>query len=309
MAADQPAWRTQQAETWMLSLPCTRAEAERLAEGLPELDALDPPPAVLVTEPDPALPDRWRLDAYFEGAPSEEALALVRGLAAGGDSDRAVPQRIEDRDWVTISQAWLEPIRAGRFHVHTAAHAGSAPPGAIAFHIEAGRAFGTGHHETTAGCLELLDRMALAGRRFAAIADIGTGTGLLAFAARALWPQARLIASDIDPISIEVAAANMIANAIPEDAIALVAADGMGDARLAAAAPFDLLIANILAGPLIALAPDFAAATAPGGVILLAGLLATQAGDVAAAYAEHGFIVADRIDRGEWPTLAFVQRP
>lgn len=294
-------WQTQAAESWKLTLPCTKDEAERLADDVPEIEAIDPPPVLMTSEPDPHAPDDWRLDAYFEGRPDAAALAIVRALVPSAAGHDAAPERIADADWVTMSQAWLEPIAAGRFHVHTAAHAGQAPAGSIAFHIEAGRAFGTGHHETTTGCLEMLDRMARQGLAFAHVADIGTGTGLLAFAARALWPDARFVASDIDPISIEVTAENMAANAIPADAIALVAAPGVDDAALGG--PYDLLIANILAGPLIDLAPDFARVLAPGASVILAGLLATQADAVIAAYSAQGLTAADRIDRGDWPTL------
>lgn len=305
MSAELPGWSPQAAGTWRLTLPIDRAGAERVAAGVPALEALDPVPVLVVSEPDPAAPERWRLDAYFEGPPGAAALALVRALApaAGGE-----PVRVEDRDWVTLSQGFLEPIRAGRFFVHTAAHAAAVPAGAVAFRIEAGRAFGTGHHETTAGCLELLDALAAGGRRFARIADIGTGTGLLAFAARALWRDAAVIASDIDPIAIEVAAANMGANAIAPDTIALAVADGVDAPALAAATPFDLLVANILAGPLIALAPDFARAVAPGGTLVLAGLLGCQADAVLGAYRAAGFADAGRLNRGDWSILELVQR-
>ncbi len=294
-------WQTQAGESWKFSLPCTRAEAERLAGDVPEIEAIDPPPVLMTSEPDPHAPDAWRLDAYFEGRPDAAAIAIVRALVPSAARVAAAPERIADADWVTLSQAWLEPIDAGRFHVHTAAHAGAAPAGAIAFHIEAGRAFGTGHHETTTGCLEMLDRLARAGHVFAQVADIGTGTGLLAFAARELWPQARFIASDIDPISIEVTAGNMAANAIPAGAIILVTAPGVDDPALAG--PYDLLIANILAGPLIDLAPDFRRVLAPGASVILAGLLDTQADAVIAAYVAQGLRLADRIDRDDWPTL------
>ena len=296
----------QQPTSWKLTLPCTKAEAERLAGEVPELDAIDPPPTLMTSEPDPARPDAWQLDAYFEGEPDAEALALVRGLVAGDDAGTL--ERLDDQDWVTMSQAWLEPIRAGRFHVHTAVHAGQAPAGTIAFHIEAGRAFGTGHHETTVGCLMMLDQLEAGGARFGNLADIGTGTGLLAFAALALWPAARALASDIDPISIEVTAENMAVNGIAADAIALVAAPGVDDPAIQAAAPYDLLIANSLAGPLIDLAPDFAKVLAPGASLILAGLLDAQAEAVTAAYVALGFTPADRIDQGDWPTLRLEKR-
>ena len=301
-------WQTQGSESWKLTLPCTRAESERLAGEIPEIAGLEPQPVLMTSEPDPAQPDAWQLDVYMEHAPDPELIALLHALVPSAAGIPPIIERIEDQDWVTISQAWLEPIQAGRFHVHTAAHAGHAPAGAIPFHIEAGRAFGTGHHETTTGCLMMLDRIESAGARFTDIADIGTGTGLLAFAARALWPDARIIASDIDPISIDVTRTNMTANGIATDAITLVAADGMDDPALVAAAPYDLIIANILAGPLIDLAPSFAKAAAPGATILLAGLLVSQAEDVLAAFAKYGFAESQRVVRSEWPTLALVQQ-
>ncbi len=299
-------WTPQAAASWKLTLPCTREEAEALAGELPALDAIEPAPVLMTSEPDPARPDAWQLDAYFEGAPAAALVALVRSLVPSAAGHRAEALPVRDEDWVTLSQAFLEPIRAGRFHVHTAAHAGTASAGAIAFHIEAGRAFGTGHHETTTGCLTMLDRLAAGGAGFREIADIGTGTGLLAFAARALWPEARLIASDIDPISIEVTAANMAANAIPADAIALVVASGVDDPALRARC-YDLLVANILAGPLIALAPDFAGVVAPGGSVMLAGLLAGQAAAVTDAYVTAGFVASDRIDLGDWAILRMIR--
>ncbi|MDB5683446.1 MAG: ribosomal methyltransferase [Sphingomonas bacterium] len=302
MSDNRPEWTPQAAESWKLTLPCTKAEAETLADAAGELAGVDPPPVLMTSEPDPARPDDWQLDAYFEGRPDAAALAAVRALVPSADGIDAVPERIEDRDWVTLSQAWLEPIRAGRFHVHTAAYADDIPPDAIAFRIEASRAFGTGHHETTTGCLTMLDSLARSGARFAEIADIGTGTGLLAFGARALWPDARVIATDIDPVSIEVTAENMAVNAIPAGAIDLVVAPGVDDPAIEARR-YDLLIANILAGPLIELAPSFAKVVAPGGSVMLAGLLATQADAVIAAYAAQGIRLADRLDLGDWTIL------
>jgi ribosomal protein L11 methyltransferase len=300
-------WQTQSAESWKLTLPCTKAEAEALADSEPMFDGIDPPPVLMTSEPDQYRPDEWQLDAYFGEEPDAALIAAIRALVPSAAEVEARIERIGDEDWVTVSQRWLEPIRAGRFFVHTAAYADTVPADVTAFRIEASRAFGTGHHETTAGCLEMLDRWAHAGKAFGRIADIGTGTGLLAFAAGALWPDASVIASDIDPVSIEVTAENMAINGIDTSAIALVAADGMADPALAAAAPFDLLIANILAGPLIELAPDFSAVVAPKGHILLAGLLASQADDVLKAYQARGVILAERIDRGDWSILGLVQ--
>ena len=196
---------------------------------------------------------------------------------------------------MTLSQQGLEPIRAGRFFVHTPAHRDAVPPGSVAFEIDAGRAFGTGQHETTTGCLLALDALKREGASFANLADIGTGTGLLAFAAMRLWPAARAIASDIDPVAIEVTAENAAINRIPlgraRGRLELAVAAGLDHRRLQARAPYDLIIANILAGPLIELAPALAAALAPGGRLILAGLLDHQADRVAAAYRRRGLML------------------
>lgn len=304
MSADPgAAWQIQASSSWKLSLPCTRAEAEALAQADDPLPGLDPPPVLMTSEPDETRPDEWRLDAYFEGEPDAETLDRVRALVV--TTTPGTLEKLDDEDWVTASQRGMEPVRAGHFFVHTPAHRGEAPADSIAFEIDAGRAFGTGHHETTSGCLEALG--ALAGENFHNIADIGTGTGLLAFAARALWPLARVVASDIDPVAIEVVAANARANrvALGDEAgqVALVVADGMNAPALADRAPFDLIIANILAGPLIDLAPSIAAALAPGGTLILAGLLDKQADAVSRAYGEHGIGERTRVSRGDWPTL------
>jgi ribosomal protein L11 methyltransferase len=204
-----------------------------------------------------------------------------------------------------MSQAGLQPIRAGRFYVHTPMYR-SVPPGTIPFEIDASLAFGTGQHATTAGCLEALDKLEREGARFANIVDIGTGTGLLAFAALALWPDAKCIATDIDPVAIDVARDNAAINRVTlghgTGELLLGVADGMDSPPLAARAPFDLIIANILAGPLIDLAPDFARALATGGAIVLAGILDTQTDSVAAAYKAEGLVLRER-GAGEWPVL------
>jgi ribosomal protein L11 methyltransferase len=296
-------WTVQSPESWKLTAPISRAQADRLTGHIPDFDLIDEPPVLVVSEPDPKHPDDWQFDVYFQGHPDESLLGRVRAFTG---VEGGVLERLEDADWVTISQAWLEPIRAGRFYIHTAAHADAIPADAIAFLIEASRAFGTGHHETTAGCLAALSDLAVAGRDFARIADIGTGTGLLAFAARALWPDAAVVATDIDPVAIPVVAENMAANGIAADAITLAVADGT-DHPVLRGAPFDLVTANILAGPLIALAPDFARLVAPGGTILLAGLLTSQEADVRAAFAAVGFAGLARRLNGDWSILALTR--
>lgn len=291
--------------SWRVTLPCNRAQGEAVGAMDEPFDGLINSPVIVADEPDEHRPDEWLIHAYFEEQPGEAELAVLRRLASGPP----LVEQLEDEDWVTRSQSGLEPIRAGRFFVHTPAHAPE--PDSINFLIDAGLAFGTGHHHTTKGCLEALDRLERGGRRYANIADIGTGTGLLAFAAMALWPQAHAMATDIDPVSIDVTRDNAILNQVVlgESAgeLALAVADGMAHPALTKRAPFDLLIANILAGPLIELAEDFAAAVAPGGTVMLAGLLDTQADAVASAYTSLGMELIESRG-GEWPVLVLGKR-
>lgn len=288
---------------WRVRLSATRAEAEAVPFADPFADA-ETPPTLLTDEPDPAQPDAWTLDAYFTDAPTPGDLATLQALVPSAAPGSAIVAPLADADWVTLSQSGFAPVRAGRFVVHTAAHAGAVRPGDIGLAIEAGLAFGTGQHFTTRGCLVALDGLA---RRhaFGRIADLGTGTGVLALAAAARWPTARVVASDIDPVAIAVARANLRANGVrtarAPGAIDLVVAPGAAHRRLHG--PFDLITANILAAPLIAMARPVAAALAPGGVLVLAGVLTTQATRVAAAYTARGCRLVARTDHGEWPTL------
>lgn len=283
--------------SWKVTWPCTRAEAEAIDAGA-EL-GIDPPPVLMTTEDVADDAERWRLDAYFEHEPGPAELTAIAALvpSAAGATPRI--EAVPDEDWVTLSQAGLAPLRVGRFVVHTSACPVEPPPGGRAFLIEAGQAFGTGHHETTSGCLALLE--AMAGERFGNIVDLGTGTGLLAFAARALWPDARVLATDIDAVAIAVTAENAVLNGV--DGVELLVADGARGAGVTARAPFDLVIANILAGPLIAMAPEIAAIAGRHATILLAGLLDTQADAVIAAYESVGCALIRRAPRGDWTIL------
>ena len=283
--------------SFRVTVPCTRAQGEAITDA----DELLADAVLVADEPDASRPNDWLIHAYFEHSPTTEELTRIAVLGSG-------EPRIEElgeADWVTMSQAGLQPIRAGRFYVHTPMHRG-VPPGTIPFEIDASLAFGTGQHATTSGCLDALDRLEREGKRFANVADIGTGTGLLAFAALALWPDAKCIATDIDRVAVEVARDNAAINGIKlghgKGELLLAQADGMDSPLLAARAPFDLIVANILAGPLIELAPDFAKALAPGGTVVLAGLLDAQAASVAHTYEEQGLAIRDR-GFGEWPVL------
>lgn len=294
-------------DSWKLSLPCTKAEAEAIAAADETVGGV-----VLMTTEEDEASGRWRLDAYFEGKPTAAMAKTVRALVPSADGVQATAAPLPDADWVTISQAGLEPVRAGRFFVHTAAHAADVPPGVRAFHIEASRAFGTGHHETTTGCLMMLDAMKRRGTRIDNLIDIGTGTGLLAFAAVHLWPRAYATATDIDPVSIEVTAENAAVNAVAtgqrQGQVALDVADGTRSPLVLRRAPYDLIIANILAAPLVDLAPDIAAIAAPRAELVLAGLLTSQASTVARAYRRQGFRLAGRIVLGDWTILRLRRR-
>ncbi len=285
--------------SWKLTLPCTRAEAEAIDAA--EDFGIDPAPVLMTTETVEDDTETWRLDAYFEDEPDAHAVAAIAALVPSAAGHAPQVEALGDEDWVTMSQAGLAPLHVGRFFVHVGA-LDAAPAGTRAFRIDAGRAFGTGHHETTSGCLAMLDR--LAGTDFANVIDLGTGTGLLAFAARELWPAARVIATDIDPVAIDVTAENAATNGV--ERVELVVADGALSDAITAAAPYDLLIANILAGPLMSMAPEVAAIAGPNATIVLAGLLETQRADVVAAYAACGCTLEEVDRRGDWSVLRLV---
>ncbi|MDO7833899.1 50S ribosomal protein L11 methyltransferase [Sphingobium sp. HBC34] len=299
------------AQSWKVTLPCTRAEAEALDGDIAAFALMERPPVLMTSETaeDEAV---WRLDAYFEGKPGAAAIKLLRSLVPSAAGAKPLVEALPDEDWVTMSQQGLDAVTAGCFHVRNIA-TDPALPGHVNLLIEAGRAFGTGQHETTAGCLAMLDRMRRVGMRFRNVADIGTGTGLLAFAALHLWRRAHAIASDIDPVAVEISADNARANGIAlgdgPGRLALVTAAGADHAAIVGRAPYDLLIANILAGPLIELAPSLCALVEDGGTIVLAGLLNEQADAVLAAYRAQGMRLAERSDRGDWPTLRLRKRP
>ena len=286
--------------SFRVTIPCTRAQGEAIADGDHLFPNADDPPVLVADEPDETRPDDWLIHVYFDHEPTGDEIALLSSLGTG-------PPEIEklgEEDWVTMSQAGLQPIRAGRFTVHTPTY--RPDPDRVNFEIDAGLAFGTGQHATTSGCLAALDKLEREGARFTNVADIGTGTGLLAFAALELWPDAKCIATDIDPIAIDVARENAVINGVPlgmhAGELVLAVAEGMDSPLLSARAPFDLIIANILAGPLIELAPDFAGALTPGGKIILAGLLDGQVDRVLSAYDASGFTPVNR-SSGEWPVL------
>ena len=241
----------------------------------------------------------WEVGAYFLEQPDEVVLDVL-ALAFGAKP--FILSELPEIDWVAKVRRELSPVEAGRFFVFGSHDADKVPPGRVALQIEATVAFGTGHHGTTLGCLRAFDRLFGAGFRPAKVADIGCGTAVLAMAAAAVLPDALVIASDIDQVAVDVARANVAINGL-EGRIQCLEAAGFASPRLAEAAPFDLVFANILKGPLIELAPSMAAHTRTAGLVILSGLLVVQAGAVTSAYVAAGFALQDREDIGEWSTL------
>ncbi len=269
--------------------------AERLGAALERLRP--PPEGVGVFEIEDGS-GRWEVAGYFGAAPDEVALAL---LAAAVGASEFVVSELPETDWVAHVRRNLSPVRAGRFFVHGSHDADRVPEGAVALLIEASMAFGTGHHGTTLGCLRALDRLAESGLRPRRVADIGCGTAVLAMAAARVF-DARVIASDIDPVAVEVARANLAANGL-EGRVSCVEAAGLDHPALRENAPHDLVFANILKAPLIALAPNIAHLSAPGARVILSGILREQAGEVVDAYRACGYNPRASEDIGDWTTL------
>lgn len=277
-----------------------REPAESLSEVLEDFDPT--PEGVGLFEIEDGS-GRWEVAAYFDAAPDDIALALI--AAAYGAAPFAVSE-LPETDWVAHVKRELQPVEAGRFFVYGSHDAGRVPPGRVPLLIEAAMAFGTGHHGTTKGCLLALERLAAQGFRARNAVDIGCGTAVLAMAAAALWPDP-VLASDIDPVAVEVAHANVVANGL-EGRVRCLEAAGFDAPALRDAAPYDLVFANILKGPLIALAPDMARSIAPGGVAILSGILNQQADEVAGVYRKAGFELLERDEQAEWTVLVLRRR-
>ncbi len=240
----------------------------------------------------------WEVGGYFLDAPDGIALAIL--AAAHGAKDFVVSE-VPDTDWVAHVRRELAPVEAGRFFVYGSHDADKTPNDKICLLIEAAMAFGTGHHGTTLGCLLALEDFISEGGVSERCADIGCGTAVLAMAAAAVWKN-KVIASDIDAVAVEVAEVNLAANGMT-GMVSCVEAAGFDHPDLAASAPFDLVFANILKPPLLALASDIAANVAPGGTIILSGLLVEQGAEVQAKYEEFGFKLSQRRDIGEWTAI------
>lgn len=245
---------------------------------------------------------RWRLTAHYATEPDPAALTAAIAVAAAslaiGTPEIAV-EPLPAADWVAEYRRATPPVTIGRFFIRPAHFDGPTPDGLDPIRLDAGLAFGTGEHATTQGCLLELERLAGEGRAVGRALDLGCGSAILAIAIARLWPDAPVIAADNDLEAVTTAAANLADNGV---AGRVTAIESDGYAGLAGDR-FDLIAANILAGPLIAMAGALAAHLAPDGAAVLSGLLLDQADDVAAAHAAHGLGLLDRRDIGEWATL------
>ncbi len=278
---------------WQIIARGPRAAAEAAAAAIDGDPALESATYSILEEDDAA--GRWRIDAY----PRDEAEAGELDAALSRFRDLTVArERLADADWLAMALSGLPSVRAGRFFVFGVHDLGRAPANAVKLRIEAGAAFGTGHHGTTVGCLIAYDRL-LRKRRFARVLDVGTGTGVLAIAAARTGAR-EVVGTDIDPVSVRIARENARVNRCQPR---LAHAAGLAHRSVSQSAPYDLVFANILARPLITLATPIRRAARPGAAVILSGLLRAQKRAVLAAYRARGFTLARRLDRDAWTTL------
>ena len=280
--------------TALTTLP-GKSQAEALGEALEELEPAPTGVGVFEVEDGKGI---WEVGGYFLDRPNDIDLAL---LSAAFGAGAFVVSEVPDQDWVAKVRRELPPVEAGRFFVYGSHDAALLPKGRIGLLIEAAMEFGTGHHGTTLGCLRAYDWLLDDGQTFNNVLDLGCGTAVLAMSA-ARMEAANVLASDIDPVAVEVAVANVKANGLV-GRVDCVESIGFDSPVVRAGAPFDLIFANILKGPLIELAPDMAAHLTVGGMAILSGLLVEQADDILEVYRTQGLALEAREDLGEWSAL------
>ena len=248
----------------------------------------------------------WRVEAYAAAAPDPAEVAVALREAAGGAATPHNIAPLPSIDWLAENRRDFPPLACGRFFIHGSHFEGRVPSGRFGLKIDAATAFGSGEHDTTRLCLTALERLA---RRRAIVRplDVGCGSGILSFAAALLW-RVPVLGSDLDPESVRVARDNARANRLA-GLVRIVEADGYRAPAIARRAPFDLIVANILARPLSRMAPTLARHLAPGGVAILSGLLIEQEAQVLAAHGGQGLTLAERLRTKAWSALVLRRRP
>lgn len=280
-----------------LSLPLTKEQAYLLVDAIMEQDEL-----ALTASAHEDENGEWVFEATCEDEPDVAAFNKIAEKVLGGKVDFTATQLDPDIDWVGKSLEGLQPVQAGGFYVFGSHDSTDVPKGLTPLHIDAAQAFGTGHHETTTGCLEAIDQL-LKRKKPYNMLDVGTGTGILAIAL-AKRTKLPVIASDIDPICVTTTRANAMQNGVKKKIIA-VEATGLENRLISDNSPYDFIVANILAGPLAKLAPAMGRAAAPGASIVLSGILVSQAARIKAAYGQQDMVFKSQITKAEWVTLTF----
>jgi ribosomal protein L11 methyltransferase len=280
-----------------LSTPLSKDDAYALVDAVMARDDL----AITASAHEDAETGTWVFEATCDETPDVAAFAALAEALFGGALDFTVEPIDPSVNWVAKSLEGLKPVVAGGFYVYGSHDEATVPTvGVTPILVDAAQAFGTGHHETTAGCLEAIDRV-LKKRQFRSMIDVGTGTGLLAIAL-AKRTRRPIIASDIDPVAVVTTDENARLNGVATF-IRGIEAVGLDHPEITKAGPYDLIVANILVGPLVALAPDMRKAAAHGATIILSGILNTQVPRIVAAYHAQGIVVAEKLLKSEWATL------
>jgi len=275
--------------------PLTREQAFALVDAISARDDLAVSASAFANEN-----REWIFEATCDSAPDLAEFAKIARLTLAGDVSFSSEEIDPSIDWIAKSLEGLPAVNAGGFYVHAEHNQDQMPPKAIPIHIEAAQAFGTGHHQTTTGCLQAIF-MVLKNKRPETMIDIGCGTGVLAIAlAKRL--RRPVLASDIDPIAVKTTLDNAKLNNVA-NLITAIAAAGLNHSVISAHAPYDLIVANILARPLAEIAPEVGKAAASGASIILSGILTTQAPAIIAAYAQHHMALERRFILGQWTTL------
>lgn len=293
----------------VMRLDCDEATARRVVDIV--VESFDPAETAAAAFEVPGAPPAWSgapwtVEIFFGRPPDEDGVRALVALATdAATAARVLFAEVEKQDWVAASLEGLEAVREGRFVIHGAHGRGAVRVGDIGIEIEAALAFGTGHHGTTRGCLAALNEIGRR-RRPRRILDVGTGTGVLAIAAARRF-QRRVAAGDIDATAVAAAAENAAKNGA-RGLVHPVRATGLGHPALRGGGPYDLVMANILARPLRALAPSLRRRVAPGGEVILSGLLAPDLPGVVSAYRAQGLVLVRRNLLEGWATL-LLRRP